>query len=694
MMKNSFKITGTVAVSALLFSCGFHSGDTGNEPPRPNIIVIMSDDMGFSDIGCYGGEVKTPNLDYLAENGIRYSQFYNGARCCPTRASLLTGLYPHQAGMGWMTNANLGTLAYQGDLTKNTPTIAEVLRTAGYATYMTGKWHVSNTRKDVAGITDNWPVQRGFDRYFGIVQGAGNFFRLNVYSNNDRYRSPDNFYFTHALNDSSAMFIEQHARDQADKPFFMYVSHIAPHWPLHALEEDIAKYDGVYEVGWDVLRKERFNRQYEIGLWETDVALSPRDEEVPAWNTLSDAEKREFVRRKAIYAAQIDAMDQSIGHIIDALKKTGQFENTIIIFLNDNGACAEYISGGPSRDLWGDLSETWESYRIHWANVGSTPFREYKHWVHEGGIRTPFIVHWPNGIDKSLNNTFVREYGHLTDIMATCIELAGAKFPKTFNGMDVVPLQGASLVPHFSGKSNNRGPIFWEHQGNIAHRDGDWKLVAKTPVDGEFDPLSLELYNIWEDPAELNNLAAVYPDRLNNMYSEWLAWANEVGVFPIDTRDYGARSRDYKRQINGEFDMDFGDWDIVNPGNRVDFSIDRTSKISGTNSARITINERSQGRSNAALKWIFPHDHFRRFDVSFSVTANRETTLLVVMDHAADPSHTVAKHSYQIDETIREFSFTTDIMDRPGRFSLSFYVGNNPVGDVIWLDAVNLEPVE
>jgi arylsulfatase A-like enzyme len=527
---------------------GFSScqSDQKKKVQKPNIVLILADDMGFSDIGCYGGEIQTPNLDQLAKEGVRYSQFYNGARCCPTRASLMTGVYPHQAGMGWMTNADLGTPQYRGDLSKNVVTIAEVLKNAGYDTYMTGKWHLSSTRKDQAGINDNWPVQRGFDRYFGLVQGGANYFKLPLYSNNTKYNSPENFYLTNAISDSSAMFIDQHFSKHATDPMFMYVAYTAPHWPLHALAEDIKKYEGVYDVGWDKMRDSRLKRQYEIGLWNKDIDLSQRDEKVPAWDSLSIDEKKEYARRMTIYAAQVDAMDQGIGRIVNKLKEFNQLDNTIIFFLADNGGCAEFISSGKSKDLNDSLVNTFESYRINWANVSNTPFREYKHWIHEGGIHTPFIVHWPNGIDKSLNNSFIRDYGHITDIMATCVELSGAEYPKTYNNNTIVEMQGTSLVPHFSKNENHRGPIFWEHEANIGMREGDWKLVAKTPEDGTFDVGSLELYKLSEDPTELNDLAKIYPQKLDSMYQTWEVWANYVQVYPFDTREYNVRTKTSK----------------------------------------------------------------------------------------------------------------------------------------------------
>jgi arylsulfatase len=690
-----------IASAALALTSVFYSCTSQNQEKikgknnAPNILLIMADDMGFSDLGCYGSEIQTPNLDRLAKNGVRYSQFYNAARCCPTRASLLTGVYSHQAGMGWMTNADMGTPAYQGDLSKNVRTIAEVLKTADYSTCMTGKWHVSNTRKDNAGVNDNWPVQRGFDRFFGIVGGAGNYFKLPVFSNNEKYQSPDNFYFTHAISDSSVLFIGNHFQKQAEKPLFMYVAYTSPHWPLHALKKDIEKYRDVYLEGWDVLREKRLKKQYELGLWENEIVLSPRDEKVPAWDSLLKAEKEEFALRMAIYAAQIDAMDQGIGRIIKKLEETNQLNNTVIFFLADNGGCAEYVSSGKSKDLTGDLADTFESYRINWANVSNTPFREYKHWIHEGGIRTPLIVHWPDGIDKSLKNTFIRDYGHLTDIMATCVDLSGAKYPEKFNDNTIVPMQGTSLLPHFSKQSNGRGPIFWEHEANIGMRNGAWKLVAKTPENEEFNPEKLELYNIKEDPAEQENLADKYPEKLDSMYRAWEKWAKYVEVYPLDTREYNVRSMDYKRKINGEFDMDFGDWDIQNPGQTAEFSIDRSAKISGKNSAKITVLKQGNKPADAALVWVFPAGEFNRFEVSFRTVSNRDTKLNVRVEQAGNPINKIAQQTFVITPEEKQFSFKTDAIKQPdGRWRLAFYAGDNLAEDKIWLDAITLTPLK
>ncbi len=684
-------IPSVLAFSAAFYSCNsqhYVKGET--EAATPNIILILADDMGFSDLGCYGGEINTPNLDRLANHGVRYSQFYNAARCCPTRASLLTGVYPHQAGMGWMTNANLGTPAYQGDLSKNVVTIAEVLRNAGYGTYMTGKWHVSNTRKDDGGVNDNWPVQRGFDRFFGIVGGAGNYFKLPVYSDNQKYAAPENFYFTHAVSDSSVIFLDKHFQKHAGQPLFMYVAYTSPHWPLHALKQDIEKYRGVYDQGWDATREKRLKKQYEIGLWEKELTLSPRDESVPEWNSLTQAEKEEFALRMSIYAAQVDAMDQGIGRIVAKLEETGQLDNTIIFFLADNGGCAEFISSGKSKDLTGDLSETFESYRINWANVSNTPFREYKHWVHEGGVRTPLIVHWPKGIEPSLDNGFVRDCAHLTDIMATCVDVSGAKYPETYNGKSIVPMQGVSLVPHFSKQSNGRGPIFLEHEANIGMRQGEWKLVGKTHEGEAFNPNNMELYNMTDDPTELKNLASVFPQKVDSMYKEWDKWAHYVEVFPMDTREYNQRSMAYKRMINGEFDMNFGDWDIHNPNDQADFMIDHDGKISGTNSALISVKKQGQKPGDAALTWVFPSGEIHKFDISFKAVAATGTKLIVRVEQAGNPGNKVAQQTYSVGTSEQCFSFKTEAIKKNGRYRLAFYVGDNPVGDKIWLDAITL----
>jgi arylsulfatase len=540
------------------------------EPKNPNILLIMSDDMGYSDIGCYGSEIKTPNLDELAHNGLRYTQFYNSARCCPTRASLLTGLYPHQAGIGHMMN-DRGTEGYRGDLNDNCLTIAQVLKTAGYSTYMTGKWHVTPLLPSPANPDkQNWPLQRGFDRFFGTIHGAGSFYDPNSLTSGNTYIAPGkDFYYTSAVSDTAVKFINQHS---CDNPFFMYVAYTAAHWPLHALPEDIAKYKGVYNKGWDEIRKERYKRMIEMGIvdprWKMSEAI-PKDhqwenEEMKVWQSAC----------MEVYAAMIDRMDQGIGQIISALKSKGQLENTLILFLQDNGACAEQWGfwnkkefavnpdtlkpmgpdqlqtkmqpqqtrdGKPVRSAKGVIpgaADTYIGYDISWANASNTPFRMFKHWVNEGGIATPLIAHWPAGI--SARGELRSQPGHLIDIMATCVGLSGANYPEEYNGKKIVPLPGISLVPSFKNKELHRKAICWEHEGNRAIREGKWKLASKSVLNNSFafdkiDELDLkdwELYDMENDRTEMMNLADQHPEIVKKMAVEWNTWAKSADVIP------------------------------------------------------------------------------------------------------------------------------------------------------------------
>lgn len=682
--KRFIHINLIVAVVLVLFSCQTKKDTAATEENQPNIVLIMADDMGFSDIGSYGGEVHTPNLDALAKGGLRYTQFYNNARCCPTRASLMTGVYPHQAGMGWMTTADMGTPAYQGELNTKTVTIAEVLKLAKYDTYMTGKWHLSRVRNIKAGIKDNWPVQRGFDEFFGIVDGGANYFTPTVYSDNKKYKAPDeDFYLTHAISDSTLVFMDKHFSSEEHNPMFMYVAYTAPHWPLHALEEDIEKYKEVYNIGWDKLREQRFKKQKQLGIFNASAQLSARDPKVPAWEELSKEKQEEFAKRMAIYAAQIDAMDQGIGKIVNKLKELDELDNTIIMFLSDNGACAEYISGGPSKELTG-ASNTWESYRKPWANAGSTPYKEYKHWIHEGGIATPFIVHWPNGIDENLNGTFIKEPGHIMDVMATAVAVSNAHYPEKYHGNMIIPLEGKSLAPHFTGQTTKREPIFWEHEANIGMRDGDWKLVAKTDVNKEFNTANLELYNMGKDPVELHDLAKQQPNRLNRMYKAWQQWADKVGVV-FDTRDYGQRTRAYQRTINGEFKNAFAGWQLKGKEN-AEFSIDTTTQLHEKTSAKITI----QKAGSTSMFWPIYAKQGERFDISFKTKASKNTVLKVVFE-SVKGDHKLHEQEINVGKETKIVNFKTGIVNTNKQYRLAFYLKNSEPGTQIWIDHVELK---
>lgn len=668
----------------------------GKKDKRPNIVLIMADDLGYSDLGCYGGEIETPNLDRLAQEGLRYKQFYNAARCCPTRASLLTGLYPHQAGMGWMAAADLGTPAYQGNLNDNSVTIAEVLKTAGYGTYMTGKWHVTNERKIDGMVIDNWPKQRGFDHYFGIIPGGANYFTPVIYTDNHRYKAPDSFFLTDAISDSTVKYIHQHFNKNADSPMFMYVAYTAPHWPLHALQNDIDKYKEFYKVGWDVVRKNRFEKQQQIGLFSSYTTLSPRDTVIKDWNSLSNEKKNEMAMRMAIYAAQIDNMDQGIGRILEALKAENQLDNTLIFFLSDNGACAEFISSGKRKDVDGK-EDTFESYRVNWANVSSTPFREYKHYTNEGGIATPLIVHWPKGIDENLYNSFVTNYGHISDIMATCVDISQTSYPVTYKGKNIPSLVGKSLKPHFNGKSNNRGKIFWEHEANIAVRDGRWKLVTKTLQDAELDENNLSLYDMDADPTEMYDLSVKYPDKVKKMYHEWIDWGNEVGVFPLDTRNYNVRAQLYSRNINGNFDDNLGGWKIrKTEGVRATVSIDTTYKLTGKKSAFIQM-EKSVDKSSAfAMFWSIQAKKGEQFDIKINSAASRKTSVFIRLENS-DPEKGIEKmldKELTVSTTSRKNSFRSIKLPRDGSYRLSIDMGMLEGGDRLWIDDVEILAVK
>ena len=519
------------------------SGCGGRSPTRdataqnkPNIVLIMADDMGFSDIGCYGGEISTPNLDLLAEQGLRFTQFYNTARCCPTRASLLTGLYSHQAGIGHMVS-DRGVPAYQGYLNDQCVTIAEALKPGGYTTLMSGKWHVGEEQP-------HWPTDRGFDRCYGLISGGSNYFKLDgarqMVVNDVPFTPGDGFYMTDAFSDNAVKFISEHAASEANhgKPFFLYVPYTAPHWPLHAWPEDIAKYKGKYMTGWDALRKERHARMIKMGLVDDRWPLTPRDADVPAWEDVEEKELEDL--KMAVYAAQIDRMDQDIGRILDKLSEVGAEENTLVMFLADNGGCAEEIDipKGTPRNTWGDPeappgpATSFDSYGVPWANASNTPFRLYKHWVHEGGISSPLICRWPGGFKES--GALTNEPGHVIDLMATCLDVADVDYPDTHNGNPVKPLEGKSLRPIFeTGTRAGHQAIFWEHEGNRAVRQDHWKLVSRfdseRAIHGDW-----ELYNLESDRTETDDLAAANADKVKQLASLYQQWAERAGVVPWD----------------------------------------------------------------------------------------------------------------------------------------------------------------
>ena len=479
----------------------------------------MADDMGYSDLGCYGSEIATPNLDRLAGEGIRFTQFYNAARCCPTRASLLTGLYPHQAGIGHMVGDRGPKYpGYRGELSDRCVTIAEALGRGGYQTYQVGKWHVGEDRP-------HWPFDRGFQQAYSLISGASNYFRLDpqrkMAINDQRYYPPsEGFYMTDAFSQNAVKFIDGAARKP--EPFFLYLAYTSPHWPLHAHPEDIAKYRGKYRDGWDALRKKRHQKMIELGIVDPKWPLSPRAPRAADWEQLTESRKDDFDLRMAVYAAQIDRMDQGIGKVLARLDELKLADSTLVMFLADNGGCAEEIDRGTPGVPAGP-ADSFLSYGLPWANASNTPFRRFKHWTHEGGISTPFIARWPGVIQGA--GALTPQVGHLIDVLPTCLDAAGVDYPREYHSHAIRPTEGRSLKPVFEGKRREgHAAIFWEHEGNRAVRQGPWKLVSAFK-----DPW--ELYHLEADRTEVTNLAAKHPEKvqeLSRLYDEWAARADVV----------------------------------------------------------------------------------------------------------------------------------------------------------------------
>lgn len=556
----------TLTIIFLLFLIITDPLSSCKQPPknakdnRPNIVLIMADDMGFSDLGSYGGEIETPNLDYLANNGLRFTQFYNTSRCCPTRASLLTGLNNHQAGIGNMTN-DQNQPGYRGHLLQNTVTLAEVLKKAGYHTAMTGKWHVSNTitqpdpTEQLKWLNHQsyhpafsplaqYPVNRGFEKFYGTLWGVVDFFDpfSLVYGTEPVKSVPKNYYHTDALNDSAAAFIKEFSKD--DKPFFLYVAHNAPHWPVQALPADIEKYKNTYTAGWDVIRNERYKKMMEKGIIDSsNHKLPPRQNENLQW--ADNKNKEHDARAMAVHAAMIDRMDQGIGRILKTLKETGRLDNTLILFLSDNGASPEVSAKlRPGFDRPGETRDgrkiiypadkktlpgpqtVFASIGPEWANVSNTPYRSWKIESYEGGLRTPLVAYWPKGI-KTKRGSITNQPGHVMDFMATFIDIAHAAYPTTFKNNSIKPMDGLSLLPILKGQKRTGHEImFNEHNKRRYARQDDWKIVS-TNTDTTW-----QLYNLKNDGTETTNLAKKHPEKVRKLDSLWQKWAYKNNVYP------------------------------------------------------------------------------------------------------------------------------------------------------------------
>jgi len=547
----------------ILFCLAFHHSygqDNSQSEERPNIIVIMADDLGFSDLGCYGGEIETPNLDKLAVSGVRSNSFYNTSRCCPTRASFLTGLYPHQAGIGRMT-MDAGEPGYRGSLQSNTVTIAEVLKDAGYQTGMAGKWHVSETidkggdeqlkwlshQENYGDFADvsTYPTSRGFDKYYGNIWGVVDYFDpFSLVNGNKQVKNvPKDYYHTNAIGDSAVAYVEQFSKNK--EPFFLYVAHCAPHWPLQAPEAEIKKYMNTYKVGWNRIREERYKRLIQKGIIQNkNSSLTPFMFPDKIWET--NPNKEWDIRAMAVHAAMVDVLDQSVGRLLEKLEETGELDNTLILFFSDNGASAErpskYGAGfdraGSTRDgrkvifpvnkdsLPGSQTVV-SGIGPVWSHTANTPFKYWKSRVYEGGINTPFIAYWPKGGLK--NGTIISRPAHVTDIMATCLDLAKSSYPTQYKGNKITPTPGKSIMPLLRGDESyqTQKVYFWEHFGSNAIRKGDWKLVK---LDNQSN---WELYNISEDKTENNNVAMQFPEKAKELEKEWMILAKKYQVFPM-----------------------------------------------------------------------------------------------------------------------------------------------------------------
>lgn len=518
---------------ALLWACG-EKEQKSTLPTQPDIVVIMADDLGFSDIGHYGAEIETPNIDQLATEGQSYSQFYNAGRCCPSRASLLTGRYPHNAKVGGMVYRSTYppekkaqyTGSYAGFLPDSMPTIGHLLQQGGYTTGCVGKWHVGEEKP-------HWPLQRGFDFYYGLISGAASYWeqvpdRIWAYQNDAFEPQKGNFYATHAFTDTAVAWVKR--QQQTSKPYFLYLPYTAPHWPLHAPEETIQKYMAMYEEDPTLLRQRRYERLSGIGIFETPNGLPPADSTIKPWASVQDKELE--IRKQATYAAMVEEMDKGIGQLVKTIRSSPRGKNTIIIFLSDNGACHE----NPINRAKNDLKEQYDSSIVNYAGVpgsynglgrryaqvGSVPFKLYKHWMHEGGIATPFIVNWPAGKMSTGWNTST--YWHIKDLAPTLLEAAGLGTSHTYLGQPVV-FDGESMLGNWAdpGKERNDPIVFWEHQGNRALRNGQFKLVSQK---GQ----PWELYELSNDRNEVVDIAPSNPDMVAEMEAIWMEMAAMQGV--------------------------------------------------------------------------------------------------------------------------------------------------------------------
>ncbi len=521
-MNETHKINKTILATAFLATTAGHA--IAGDHTKPHIILILCDDMGFSDLGCYGSEIQTPNIDSLANAGIRFSQFKNTGRSCPSRASLLTGRYQHEVGMGWMAEVDEHRPGYRGQISSDYPTIAEILRNCGYATYMSGKWHVTTTGGYDA-PNGSYPVERGFDRYYGCLHGGGSYYQPQpVYNNLERVHTlPDDYYYTNAITDSAVSFITGH---NPDKPMFLYLAHYAPHLPLQAPDSCVEKCMNRYRKGYDILRKERFERQKSMKLVPEDMELPVFDKEFngkrPAWDELDRNQQQQWIHDMATYAAMIEIMDNGIGKIMEALRQKDMLKNTVFLFMSDNGATDE---GGFIGQLMSDLS--------------NTPYRSYKKWCFQGGTSSPLILTYGNAGQNTHPGQICNQSAHIIDILPTCMELAHARMPHDISHNS---LPGISLLRAINNMEIQPRMLYFEHQSSCAIIHGKWKLVRANRN------TQWELFNLEEDPFETNDLASVMPQKAEELETLWITWGNTHQVFPLEDKPWTQRINFYTKK--------------------------------------------------------------------------------------------------------------------------------------------------
>lgn len=513
----------------------------------PNVVFIVADDLGFSDPGCYGGELRTPALDRLAAEGVRLSQFYTGARCTPSRASLLTGLHPQQVGLGILTNDDRPR-GYPGTLAEDCATVAEILAEAGFATGLVGKWHLA---ADVRRPNRAWPLRRGFDHFYGTLSGCGSYYDPPTLTRGESSAESDArdpaFFYTDAITHEAVDFVASRAGARPRRPFFLYVGYTAPHWPLHAHDEaEITAYDGVFDDGWDALRTGRLERMHMAGVLGPEAGLTEADPARPTW---SDATHRDWeLRRMQVYAAQVTRMDSGIGRIVSALEAAAALDDTLVVFVSDNGASPEplplvpldrfrartdilrqWTRGGSPVAIGNEPSlspgaeATFQSYGRAWASLSNTPFRGYKRWVHEGGICAPCIMRWRSG--GIAEGRIIDAPFQLIDVLPTVLDATAAAYPAEQNGRPIPPAEGRSMLPALRGDEVPESSLYWEHTGNAAVRRGRWKLVRE-------HGRPWELYDLAADRSELRDLVLEQPRLTVELAADWEAWAQRVGLIP------------------------------------------------------------------------------------------------------------------------------------------------------------------